>query len=658
MSRIRTDYETRSLADLKEVGQHRYAIDPSTRALCIAIEDCVYDLSADEKPDPPQAWIDAVRGGHEIHSWNVGFEYEITTHVLSHWPQPNPEMWRDTAFKALCCGMPGSLELCAEALRIPQTKHEDGKRLIRMFSLPGKDGLFTEPRSDLSEYGKFLSYCQQDGVVLAAIDAALPDPSSDEIAFWLATWETNREGVPVDRRLVSALRRFADRGFAAAIERLDAVEGLGFEADKVASNHGAVLKYVQGTGLDIQSVAKARVREALTLDMTDDARTVLETRQELGRSSVKSLDNLMRRVGYDGRLRHCYVPHGTATGRDSGRGFNQQNIPRGEKMNVEALVAAALADDYDAFMVAAVAKGKTKPDPIGGVVTCLRGCLSAGEGNVLHQCDWSAIEPRYGAWLVGDKSMLAAFHKIDKDGGFDIYQHEGATLYRCEPAEITGDKRQRSKVYVLQNQYESGEASIQRAAKDMYGVVMTLEEALHCKTTWRETHPLWVSCWRDLEQGAILAVRNPGKVVQTGKVAWIMRDGHLRLRLPSGRIIWFPWAQVVLGMTPWGKEKEMLSYEFRMEGGKKWVRDTTHGGALFNVAVQGGCADLFRYAVRNLRRRGFKVRIRVHDELVVEGPDSQEYFDAFKKTMLEVPAWADGLPINGAGWTGPRYRKD
>jgi DNA polymerase len=655
--RVILDFETRSEADIA-VGAWNYSRHPSTRALCVAItnEDGnvnVYDLFANDRW--PKEWEMAVREGWEIHAFNVSFEFSIVTNTLRHWPQPHPEMWRDVQAKCLVAGFPASLEKAAKALRLPVQKDDKGSALIRYFCSPVSNGehkgQFRDPATDLQRWQELLSYCKQDVVTTQAIDRALPDLTDDELAFWLASWEMNRRGIHIDVALVDALKLLADR------KKQDIFDALTDFAAEDLTNHKKVLKHVQDQGVDMCSVAKARVTEALRLDLPGSARSVLEARQAVGKTSLAKLDALRAQVGDDHRLRFQTRPHGANTGRDTGQGVQIQNLPRGEKMNAETLITAARQGDDAAFMEAAQVKGKR--DPLGGVVTCLRGCFAAAPGTVLHQCDWSAIEPRIGAWFVKDEAMLDAFRHIDKHGGVDIYQIEAAKFYGCQPSEITGDRRQFGKVYVLQNQYESGEASIQRAAKDMYRLELTLEEAKVCKDKWRDAHPLWVNAWHDLYAAALMACGSPKRVFKAGLCAFCHDGSHLKLRLPSGRIVWFPWAEVQDVEVPWGGTRPGLTYEFMHQQTKQWVRGATHSGALFNVLVQGTGADLLRYSVRSLRASGLHVTLRVHDELVCESPiDDTTAFARFKATMLEVPPWAKGLPINGAGWSGPRYRKD
>jgi DNA polymerase len=44
----------------------------------------------------------------------------------------------------------------------------------------------------------------------------------------------------------------------------------------------------------------------------------------------------------------------------------------------------------------------------------------------------------------------------------------------------------------------------------------------------------------------------------------------------------------------------------------------------------------------------------IHDEILVEG---EHDVDTVSKIMTELPDWAEGLPVDGEGFTCERYRK-
>jgi DNA polymerase len=660
MNRLVLDLETRSRAELTDVGAWVYSCDPSTEILCAAVSvnggaPEIHDLRGGLQP--PE-WSQAVREGWEIWARNVSFEYSCITNA-SKWEQPNLNAWRDSAAVSAASGFPVGLDECAKALRIPEQKDGAGTALINFWSKPvnsgGHKGEFRSPDDHPEKWADFLRYCHQDVVTDLAILRELPPLTEREMTFWLATWRMNVSGIYIDLPLVRGLNKLVSESRdLIGGKLLESTNGL-FDAD-VTSNHKKVLGYVNEHGAGMDSVAKPKVKEALARDdLQDEARDVLEARQALGKTSVSKLEKLLAQTGADSRLRFYIRPHGTETGRDSSLGVQLTNLPRGGKFPLDRLLNAARDGHTQEFMELAYEKGKF--DPLGAVVTCLRGCFAATPGNKLTQCDWSAVEPRIGAWLVQDEDMLAAFRLIDEKGGLDIYQLEAARFYGCKPTEISGDRRQFGKVFVLGSQYGAGGPKLQLFAKDQYSVILADDEAQVAVDVWRALHPKWTRMWSDLDIAAQSAVRSKGRVFNCGRVAFCFDGTHLRMRLPSKRIMTFPFASIKLVKTPWGAWRDQLHYwgMIGMGAGKKWREFPIAGPAIFNKVVQSSGACIMRESVVKLDAQGRRVVLRVHDELI---EDTSADDGLLKRVMLEVPAWADGLPLNGAGWSGAFYRKE
>ena len=75
--------------------------------------------------------------------------------------------------------------------------------------------------------------------------------------------------------------------------------------------------------------------------------------------------------------------------------------------------------------------------------------------------------------------------------------------------------------------------------------------------------------------------------------------------------------------------------------------------------VPATARDLLANALHELDQAGFEIVLHVHDEVVAEidagaGADVAE---AFKRCMLDAPAWAAGLPLAAEVRTGQRYIK-
>ena len=64
--------------------------------------------------------------------------------------------------------------------------------------------------------------------------------------------------------------------------------------------------------------------------------------------------------------------------------------------------------------------------------------------------------------------------------------------------------------------------------------------------------------------------------------------------------------------------------------------------------------------MRIAMQKGFRIVLRVHDELVAEVPDDSPLtLDDLSACLIwVVPSWATGLPLAASGFTAKRYRKD
>ena len=65
--------------------------------------------------------------------------------------------------------------------------------------------------------------------------------------------------------------------------------------------------------------------------------------------------------------------------------------------------------------------------------------------------------------------------------------------------------------------------------------------------------------------------------------------------------------------------------------------------------------------MQNLEAAGYPIVFHVHDEVIIELPTTQDAevaLDNVVGIMSIVPPWAEGLPLNAAGWYGDFFTKD
>jgi DNA polymerase len=140
-------------------------------------------------------------------------------------------------------------------------------------------------------------------------------------------------------------------------------------------------------------------------------------------------------------------------------------------------------------------------------------------------------------------------------------------------------------------------------------------------------------------------------VPQTAGKCTIDKKGvWLRIKLPSGHYLSYP------GIKCEGKQLTFLGMNTYS---RKWSRLKTYGGKLSENCTQAFCRDLFANGCVEAEKHGYEPILLVHDELVAEAPDNDEFsVEEMTKYLCDVPVWAKGMPINAKGFESYRYKKD
>jgi len=214
---------------------------------------------------------------------------------------------------------------------------------------------------------------------------------------------------------------------------------------------------------------------------------------------------------------------------------------------------------------------------------------------------------------------------------------------------VTKDERQSSgKVPELACGYQGALGAFNSMAA-LYGINLPDETVLQIVKAWRAKHPMTVKLWYGLERAACEASQNAGNTHRIGRLA-VQRDGAwLRLRLPSGRYLCYAAPQV---------EDDKLSHAGINQYTRRWERLKTYGGKLVENATQAASRDVLMYGLRLAEDAGYKVVLRVHDELICEVPDDPAFSaEGLSAIMSTNPPWAEGLPLAAAGFECKRYRK-
>ena len=139
---LHRDYETRSRVDLRKVGAHRYAADPSTEVLCVAyaVDDGPVQLWRRGDPIPAEFFDAAANPNWDVAAHDDHFESAIEQHRAACLVSAG-RSFRSSAIvctQAMCLavGLPARLSAAADALELENRKDAAGERLMHQMSKP------------------------------------------------------------------------------------------------------------------------------------------------------------------------------------------------------------------------------------------------------------------------------------------------------------------------------------------------------------------------------------------------------------------------------------------------------------------------------------------------------------------------------------------
>ena len=73
--------------------------------------------------------------------------------------------------------------------------------------------------------------------------------------------------------------------------------------------------------------------------------------------------------------------------------------------------------------------------------------------------------------------------------------------------------------------------------------------------------------------------------------------------------------------------------------------------------MQSIARDILGEVILRAEAEGLKIVFHIHDEIIVEAMPHQTLADV-ERLFSEQIKWCDDLPLKGAGYTTPYYKKD
>ena len=231
--KLTIDFETRSRAEIKDVGTYAYAQHPSTEVMCMAakLEDGAPKILV------PEVFAAMLPAGHGlplataaeifvpeitvIEAHNAMFEFAIWNSVCAPrhgWPILKPEQITCSMALASMFALPRKLASAGEALGLDIQKDAVGHRLMLKMCKPKKDGSWHEKPEDLVALYR---YCIQDVEAEHALSTALGGslPPSER-RIWALSVKMNDRGIRVDIPAVKAIRSLVQQHEEKLLDRM------------------------------------------------------------------------------------------------------------------------------------------------------------------------------------------------------------------------------------------------------------------------------------------------------------------------------------------------------------------------------------------------------------------------------------------------------
>jgi DNA polymerase len=294
--------------------------------------------------------------------------------------------------------------------------------------------------------------------------------------------------------------------------------------------------------------------------------------------------------------------------------------------------------------------------------------ICAAPGHTLIGADFSSIESRLLAWVAGEEQKLDSYRRFDatRDPADEPYRVTAAQIFHTTPDKITDGQRKVGKTCDLAFGYQGGLNAYRKFEPEKFSD----QEVEQFKKEWRSAHPKIKRFWYDVDRAAWTAVRERGRVISCGRVAFKCTGAFLFLKLPSGRKLAYPQPRIEIEDA----RNQVVVFADNAAGQFKDCRhgNGAYGGVWTENVVSGIARDLLAEAMLRIEAAGYPIVLHVHDELVCEVPSFSQTdhgswissstspllnLDEFTRLMTRKPSWALELPIAATAWTGTRYCK-
>ena len=637
------DIETYSSEDISKCGVYRYAEAKDFEVLLFGYsvdfgEAKVIDLASEEKI--PSEIVEAIKSNDVIKTaHNSSFERVCLSRYLGlpKHTYLDPSSWHCSMVYASLLSLPKSLKDLGYILKLDKQKLEEGKDLIKYFSVPSKPTKSNNfrtrnlPSDDPIKWETFKAYNKRDvetecEIIKRLSNHALPDFIWKEYAESEAI---NDRGVLIDGALVDNAMEISDKTGLILKNTLQKLTNL--------ENPNSVTQlknWLKGQGLEVEDLGKKNVESILKSGPNDLINLVLALRLQTSKSSIKKYEAINNCKCSDSRVRGMFQFVGASrTGRFASKFVQLQNLRQNHLSNLGDVRKLVKNGDMEALNLLY--------DDIPDVLSQLiRTAFIPKPNHKFIVADFSAIEARVLAWYAGEAWVLDAFKN-----GEDIYCATANKMYGVPVVKhgINGELRQKGKQATLSCGYGGSIGALK--AMGALDAGLKEDELQELVDSWRNANPHIVQFWWDVDK-AIKKAYSERVTVRLNNLMFNYKGSIMYITLPSNRSIAYVRFRV--------REDDSITYEGKLPN-NKWGEIESYGPKFVENIVQATARDILCNSIHNLKV--FEIVMHIHDEVVIEaGKDTK--LEEVTSLMSKSPSWANDLLLRADGYECDFYQKD
>ena len=643
MKNLIIDIETYSSEDISKCGVYKYVEADDFEILLFGYsvdfgEVRVIDLARGEVI--PLEIMEAIKND-DVLKWahNASFERVCLSRylgLLTH-TYLDPFSWRCSMVYASCLSLPKSLKDLGYILKLDKQKLEEGKELIKYFSVPCKPTKSNNyrtrnlPSDDLIKWETFKTYNKRDVETECEIIKRLESHSLVS-TIWMEYGESesiNDRGVLIDEKLVNNAIDISDKTTLILKNTLQKLTNL--------ENPNSVMQlknWLKEQGLEVEDLGKKNVQNIIKNAPSDLINLVLALRLQTSKSSIKKYEAIKNCKCSDSRVRGMFQFVGaTRTGRYASKFVQLQNLRQNHLSNLSDIRELIKNGDIEALNLLY--------DDIPDVLSQLiRTAFIPKKDHKFIVADFSAIEARVLAWYAGETWVLDAFKN-----GEDIYCATASKMYGVPVVKhgVNGDLRQKGKQATLSCGYGGSVGALK--AMGALDAGLKEDELQELVDTWRSANPHIVKFWWDVDK-AIKKAYSKRVTVRLNNLLFNYKGSIMYITLPSGRSIAYVRFRV--------REDESITYEGKLPN-NKWGEIESYGPKFVENIVQATARDILCNSIHNLK--AYDIVMHIHDEVVIEA-SKETKLDKVTSLMSKSPSWANDLLLRADGYECDFYQKD